>query len=106
MYAEGLPGDPPPEMVDGKLKVPGSGLYTVTALSSYNNTGGQIRIVRNHESVIIAIGPTSGFGSGSNTTPVQLELEADELVWLQVTKNTSLIRNLTSCSLELSPVAA
>lgn len=101
-----LPGWQESEVVDGyKLKVHGSGLYTVAGLSGHSSTGCQIRIVRNSVSDIVATGPASAFSANtSNTTPVDLELQDGELLWLQVAKGTTLTRNMTSCSLELNPV--
>lgn len=101
-----LPGWQESEVVDGyKLKVHGSGLYTVAALSQHSSTGCQIRIVRNSEANVVATAPLSAFSAyTSHTTPVDLELEDGELLWLQVTKNTTLARSLSNCSLELNPV--
>lgn len=92
------------DVVDGhKAQVRGGGAYSLTALSSFNNTGCSIRIVRNTAASVIATGPQSPFGGASNIPTMTVELDDGDLIWMQMSKNTAFARTFNNGSFELNP---
>jgi len=93
------------EMVDGhKAQVRGGGAYVLTALGAFNNTNCSIRIVRNSTANVLATGPASAFSayqSAIGATPVQLE--DGDLIWMQMSRSTTLSRSFSGGNFELAP---